>query len=195
MFKKTTVYSSDPNAIEKLTEKKEKREAYQEYMKGVNAHWRSTGSCSGAPNITEERAKEIDNRIAKASDFWDKVPYNGHFLQLNYNEIKRLEQRINEISRNRELGFSGWKFNGGYAEANKELNRLQLFFDEKPTEAQCKQLLLSGFSWIAYRGAWQRKLNSNAIYAAGSIDFIKPSDGSSVRDHQYEISTHKAEAR
>ena len=32
--------------------------------------------------------------------------------------------------------------------------------------------------------SWQRQLTDNAIYAAGRIDFIRPTDGRSIRDIQ-----------
>jgi hypothetical protein len=81
-------------------------------------------------------------------------------------------------------GFEGWEFDGGYAEANKELDRLQLFFDEKPSEQQRAVLKAGGFKWSPSQDAWHRQLTDNAIYSAGRIDFIKPSDGRTVREHQ-----------
>jgi len=33
-------------------------------------------------------------------------------------------------------------------------------------------------------GITERQLNDNAIYAAGRLDFVKPSDGRTVREHQ-----------
>jgi hypothetical protein len=94
--------------------------------------------------------------------------------------IKRLEQKLDEVSR----GFEGWEFEGGRAEANADMNRLQLFFDEKPNEQQRIVLKASGFKWAPSQDAWQRQLNDNAIYAANRLDFIKPSDGRTVREHQ-----------
>jgi len=64
------------------------------------------------------------------------------------------------------------------------MNRLQLFFDEKPNDQQRSQLKANGFKWAPSQDAWQRQLNDNAIYAAGQLDFIRPTDGRSVRDHQ-----------
>jgi hypothetical protein len=64
------------------------------------------------------------------------------------------------------------------------MNRLQLFFDERPNDKQREQLKANGFKWAPTQEAWQRQLTDNAIYSAGRIDFIKPSDGRIVRDHQ-----------
>ena len=73
---------------------------------------------------------------------------------------------------------------GGEAVANQEENRLQLLFDEKPSEEQRSKLKSWGFRWSPSNKAWQRQLNSNAIYAAGQIEFIKPLDGRTPRELQ-----------
>ena len=68
---------------------------------------------------------------------------------------------------------------GGRAEINEGENRLQLFFDEKPTEEQRQELKHNGFKWAPSQGAWQRQLNRNAIFAAGRMDFLRTADGQS----------------
>jgi hypothetical protein len=105
-------------------------------------------------------------------------------LTNNNAEIKRLKARIAEVTKYQEVGFSGWEFDGGTAEANTDMNRLQLFFNEKPDERQRALLKANGFKWAPSQAAWQRQLTDNAIYAAGRLDFIKPSDGRTVREHQ-----------
>jgi len=172
--------SNEPQSAEKLTEELRKCEELQETMKGVNAYWRKTGTCMGAPGITEAQAKKIDNKIVNARYSWDRQPFSSYDLTNNNSQIKRLREKLAEVSR----GFEGWEFNGGHAEANKEMNRLQLFFDEKPNESQRAQLKANGFKWAPSQDAWQRQLTDNAIYAAGRLDFIKPSDGRTVREHQ-----------
>ncbi len=178
------ISASDPQALEKLTAKLNKCKELQETMKAVNAYWRKAGTCVGAPGITEEQAKKIDAKLAAPRYSWETQPFLSYDLTNNNSEIKRLEKRIAEITRNQEVGFSGWEFEGGYAEANTDMNRLQLFFDEKPSEPQRASLKSHGFKWAPSQDAWQRQLNDNAIYAAGRLDFIKPTDGRTVREHQ-----------
>jgi len=177
------ISSSDPQAIEKLTEKLARCEQSQEVMKGINAYFRSHGTCQGAPGISDTRAAELDAKIARAPSY-DKQPYPSWALQNNSAEIRRLTQRIGLITQEREVGFAGWEFTGGSAEANTDMNRLQLFFNERPSAEQCTALKSHGFKWAPSQGAWQRQLNDNAIYAAGRLDFVKPTDGRSVREHQ-----------
>jgi len=189
------ISASDPQAVEKLTAKMQECTELQETMKAVNAHWRKTDTCVGAPGITEAQAAKIDTRITNATCSWDRIPFSEYELKNNYAEIKRLEKRIAEVSHNLEIGFSGWEFDGGSAEANTDMNRLQLFFDEKPDEKQRAVLKSNGFKWAPSQGAWQRQLNANAIYAAGYIDFVKPTDGRTVREHQPEAPVRDSGAR
>jgi len=184
MLHNNAISASDPQAVEKLTDKKQKCEQLQETMKGVNAHWRATGTCQGAPGITDAQAAKIDDRITNARHPWECVPFSDYDLKNNYAEIRRLDKRIAEISRNQDVGFSGWEFFCGRAEANTEMCRLQLFFDEKPNEIERNLLKINGFKWAPSQGAWQRQLNDNAIYAANRIDFLRPLDGRTVREHQ-----------
>jgi len=178
------ISAGDPQAVEKLTAKLEQCKELQTMMKGVNAHWRKTGTCTGAPGITEEQAKKIDERIFNAKYSFDREPFPAYNLTNNNAEIKRLEKRIAQITRNQEVGFNGWEFNGGRAEANTELNRLQHFFDERTDKDTHGALRRAGFVFSHTNGAYQRQLNDNAIYAAGRLDFVKPSDGRTVREHQ-----------
>ena len=178
------ISASDPQAVEKLTAKLQQCEELQGVMKGVNAYWRKNGTCVGAPGITEEQAQKIDAKIANPRHSWDSQPFASYDLTNNNSEIKRLKVRIAEITRNQEVGFNGWEFEGGRAEANTDLNRLQLLFDERPSREQHDALRHAGFVYSHTNGAYQRQLNDGAIYAAGRLNFVKPSDGRTVREHQ-----------
>ena len=172
--------SNEPQNADKLAEQLQKCEDLQEYMKGVNAYWRKTGTCMGAPGLTDEQAAKLDNKIQRATVSWERQPYSSYDLTNNNSQIKRLREKLAEVSR----GFEGWEFEGGRAEANAEINRLQLLFDEKPDKNKHVALRQSGFVYSHTNGAYQRQLNDNAIYAAGRLAFIKPTDGRTVREHQ-----------
>ena len=181
-YQNNVISSGDPQAIEKLTAKLEKCKADQIYMKDVNAYYRSNGTCKGYPDMPDTTAEKLDSYVGSRS--WVTQPFDSYALTNNNAEIRRLEKRIAEVTRNQDVGFSGWEFEGGQAEANTDMNRLQLFFDERPSAEQCSMLKRNGFKWAPSQGAWQRQLTDNAIYSAGRIDFIKPSDGRTVREHQ-----------
>lgn len=181
--KNTSISSDDPEAVAKLKEKLEKRQNLQNHMKNANAYYRKNGTMKGFEGISDEKAAEIDKAV-KNDYSWINAPYPPYELSNNNAEINRLRKRIESIESRAETGFVGWQFEGGKAVANREENRLQLFFDEKPSEEQRGKLKSYGFRWSPSNKAWQRQLNSNAIYAAGQIDFIKPLDGKTPHELQ-----------
>ncbi len=172
----TAISSDDPEAIAKLTEKLELLKASQELMKAVNAHYRKNGTCHGMEGLSEEQAEELDQDV-KNSPSWVNVPFPTYSLSLNNKEIHRVQDRIKKLTEAKELGYTGWAFEGGRVEANQDKNRLQIFFDEIPPEEVRKELKGWGFRWARSEGAWQRQLTDNAIYAASRIKAIQPIDG------------------
>lgn len=172
--------ANEPLSADKLAAELKQCVELQATMKEVNAYWRSTGTCVGAPGITEAQAQKLDEKIATTRYSWEKQPFSSYDLTNNNSKIKRLESKVREAGR----GFAGWEFSGGRAEANMEMNRLQLLFDERPTDSQRANLKANGFKWAPSQDAWQRQLTDNAIYSAGRLDFLKPTDGRTVREHQ-----------
>ena len=175
-----TKQASEMPSTEKLAEELNKSVELQETMKTVNAYWRKTGTCVGAPGITDEQARKLDERIATTRYSWERQPFSSYALTNNNSKIKRLESKAKEVSK----GFAGWEFEGGHAEANTELDRLQLFFDERTSKERHNALRHSGFVFSHTNGAYQRQLTDNAIYVAGRLDFLKPTEGRTVREHQ-----------
>ena len=169
------IRSDDPDSIEKLTGKLTACRERQEWMKEVNAYYRSHGTIRGMPRMTEQMASKLEAEMKVVT--WDPMPYPRFKLTNNNAEIHRLEKRIEQLKNERDVDFTGWKFDGGEAVANTEKRRLQLFFDEKPDEGKRTMLKRYGFRWTPTEGAWQRLLNDNAIYACDRIDFLRPTDG------------------
>ena len=184
--------SKTPTATpESLAAELAKRKQKQYEMKSLNDHYRRYGTCIGGIGMASEKAQELDQKLANPEYPWERQPFSSYDLTNNNAAIKRLEKKLKEVSR----GFAGWEFEGGYAEANLEMNRLQLFFNERPDDQQKKILKTCGFKWAPSQEAWQRQLTDNAIYSAGRIDFIKPSDGRTVREHQPKMPEKDAGAR
>lgn len=67
---------------------------------------------------------------------------------------ERSEQEAKEIT-----------FNGGKVVWNYGEDRLQIFFDEKPTSEIIGNLKRHGFKWAPSKAAWQRQLTNNAVYS------------------------------
>ncbi len=171
------ISADDPAAVEKLESKLAGMKEAQENMKAVNTFYRKHKTLEGCPGLSPEDIAKLKSSMAVD---WrkDPVPYPSYVLSNNNANIRRVEQRIADLKNRAE--FVGWEFPGGRAEVNETENRLQLFFDEKPTAEQRSALKSGGFRWAPSQGAWQRQLTRNAIYAADRIDFIRPEGGSSI---------------
>ncbi|WP_066688444.1 hypothetical protein [Christensenella intestinihominis] len=168
------ISADDRQAVEKLKKKLDDMQQTQLLMKSVNAYYRKHKTLDGCPHL---EAEQIGNLKTSMANDWRKepVPYPAYLLSNNNQNMRRVRQRIEELQNRPD--FTGWAFAGGRAEANIEENRLQLFFDEKPTDDQRKELKQNGFKWAPSQGAWQRQLTRNAIYAAGRIECIRPESG------------------
>ena len=196
MSYKNPISREDPDAIEKLTVKLEECERLQDTMKEVNAFYRKNGTIIGCPCLSESQAEKLDESMRRRYPMHTQ-PFPPYALTNNGTEIRRLKKRIEEISRDKEAGFVGWQFEGGEALANDELCRLQLVFDEKPSEEQIYLLKLNGFKWSPNNRAWQRQLNQSAIYAADRLGFVNPIEGgrASALQPKIEVKDKGGEAR
>ena len=170
------ISADDPQAIQKLEKKLESLEKSQETMKAVNAYYRKHKTFDGCPHLSPEQLEKLKADMASSWHLGDK-PFATWALSNNSAEIRRVKDRIKSLSLQKEIGFVGWEFDGGKVEANTEVNRLQIFFEDKPDEATREALKSNGFRWSPKAGAWQRQLTSNAYYAADYIKAIAPLTG------------------
>ncbi len=182
------ISADDPQAIQKLEAKLEKLQAAQDTMKAVNAYYRKHKTLDGCPNLSAERIEAMKADMSSQWHIEDK-PYPSWALSNNNAEIRRVKGRIAELTKKQETAYAGWEFDGGTVEANKEDNRLQIYFEEKPDEKTREALKENGFRWSPKAGAWQRQLNDNAIYAADRLSCIKPLSGKSPVEIQKEART------
>ena len=182
------ISADDPQAIQKLEAKLEKLQAAQDTMKAVNAYYRKHKTLDGCPNLSAERIEAMKGEMSSQWHIEDK-PYPSWALSNNNAEIRRIKGRIAELTKKQETAYAGWEFDGGTVEANKEDNRLQIYFEEKPDEKTRETLKENGFRWSPKAGAWQRQLNDNAIYAADRLSCIKPLSGKSPVEIQKEART------
>ena len=151
-------------------------------------YYRKHKTLEGCPELTAEQVEKVK---ATMSQDWrkDPVPFPSYLLTNNNANIRRVRQRIEDLSHKAE--FVGWTFPSGEAKVNEAENRLQLIFEDKP-DADTRQALKSeGFKWAPSQGAWQRQLNQNAIRAAARLDFLRPEDGKSP--YQLQPSAKRAE--
>lgn len=161
------ISSDNPKAMEKLKEKLFTLEQNQEQMKQVNAYYKKHKTLEGCSLLSEAEKKHLTSYIEKDYNA-EKRPYNSFTLTNNNAKIKHTKERIAELEKKDSL--KGWKFESGEVIANKEVNRLQIVFDEKPEEELRAKLKLNGFKWSPSQKAWQRFLNQNTMCAAKRIE-------------------------
>jgi len=166
------ISADDPKAIEKLESKLHKLEVAQETMKAVNAYFRKHKTLDGCPHLSQENIEKLKSKMEQSWHLDKSRPFQSFALSNNNAEIRRVKERIADLSRREELTYVGWEFDGGRAEPNKADNRLQIFFDGKPSAEIREELKSNGFRWSPSAGAWQRQLNDNALYAADRIKSI-----------------------
>ena len=177
------ISADDPQAVQKLEKKLAGLEKSQETMKAVNAYYRKHKTLDGCPVLTQEQLEKLKSSMESGYRLEGK-PYPTWALSNNNAEIRRVKERIKSLSRQKEIGYVGWEFEGGKVEANTEANRLQVFFEEKPDEAAREELKSNGFRWSPKEGAWQRQLTDNAYYAANYVTSIQPITGEKPTDLQ-----------
>lgn len=123
-----------------------------------------------ALGLTEKVCEELQK-----PDFCGRIGFASFSLTNNNANIKRLEQRVKELSEKealREAEKEGTKesdsftFEGGVILINREADRVQIKHDEKPDSAMIDALKKNGWKWSPTFGAWQRKLTQQAIYDA-----------------------------
>ena len=170
------ISADDPDAVEKLKKKLENLEEAQETMKFVNDYYRKNNTLDRCPFLTQEQIQKLKSDI-ESKWHYGNAPYLPWQLSNNNAEIRRVRKRIEELERKAETTYTGWQFEGGYVEVNKEDNRLRIFFDEKPDEEIRSILKGNGFKWSPKANAWQRQLTNNAFYAADRIACIQPLTG------------------
>lgn len=83
--------------------------------------------------------------------------------------IKRVKQRIQELTAKRANESQEFKFGDIIITENVEADRLQITFPGKPDAATVKTLKSHGFRWAPSVGAWQRNLNNGARYACQRV--------------------------
>lgn len=164
------ISSDDPNALEKLKEKVGRLKKRQELMKAANAAIRLKDTEEGDRRLCELGYTQEEIKQLREPDYCGRVGYPSYALNNNNANIKRLEARIAELEkRQTEEAPQGWTFDGGEVVINTDLNRVQIFFTEKPDEEMRSKLRHRAFKWAPSQGAWQRQYTRNALYDARAI--------------------------
>lgn len=188
------ISADDPDAVSKLQTKLASLEESQETMKAVNAYYRKHKTLDGCPHLSPQTLEKLKADMAQGWHLEGK-PFATWALSNNNAEIHRVKDRIASLTRKADTPFTGWEFDGGKVEINKEENRLQIFFDEKPDADTRAELKGQGFRWAPSTEAWQRQLTDNAFRAADYLECIKPVTGEKPTELQRKARTEKPSIR
>lgn len=165
---------SDPNARKMLVERLEAAKALHESKKQANAYYRKHKTLDGCPGITEKDREWLTRPGVFAKGDGSPlalygVPFPAYDLQLDNAAIKRYAARLEEYDKLQAQHDADTEFDGGRIVRNVEQNRLQIEFDEIPSQEVRDALKSSSFRWSRKNQAWQRQLTDNAERAARRI--------------------------
>ena len=158
------ILAGDADAIEKLKAKIADAECTQQTMKMHNAYYRKHKTMKGCEGIPDALAEQLDASIPTT---WYKAPHAGWELTNNLANIKRMKERVEALEREKNAEASEWDTLGLDIKIveNKEIMRLQVVFDGKPSATVRDVMKGAAFHWSPSQGAWQRQLTDNARYA------------------------------
>lgn len=164
----TAISSDDPNAIDKLRDKLASLEAAQERMKKINAahkKYLKNSHSLEATDLSESDKQLIISYVPSYS--WEPHPFPPYAMQNNNANIKRVRDRISQLERIERKPSTETKAEGYRIVENAEANRLQIFFDEKPSADARKILKRYGYRFAPSEGnAWQRHLSTTPRHHA-----------------------------
>jgi hypothetical protein len=164
------IFSDDPEAITKLKEKIASLEKNQQLMKDANKVIKSKKSeAEKVEELVKLGFKESQAIELLQPDFCGRIGFASYSLTNNNANINTAKKRLEFLEKQAQDTTTTKEYEGFKVVDNVEDNRLQLFFDEKPSEAMRKQLKGFGFKWAPSVGAWQRYRGNTANW---SIKYI-----------------------
>ncbi len=181
------VKSSDSNAVETLQKQLDAAQKYQEAAKEVNKIVRSHvasaerdgGPVTFKPGKTRESAIEAIKALglsektaseALKGDYMGRVGIPDYSLKNNNANMRRIKQRIEELSKMKATPAKSEEYSGGVeVHEDPEAARIRIKFPGKPARDAIDKLKRAGFRWSPTEGAWQRHLNSAGRYAVNDV--------------------------
>lgn len=162
------ISSDDPEAVTKLRAKLETAEAKQRAMKAANRVVRKKGLADA------EKAKRLAEILGWAPttaakllkpDCCGRLGFPDYALANNNANIRRMKARLATLKAafaRADEPDAATDYDGFRVVENHEINRLQIIFPGKPSEAARGLLKMHGFRWSRQEAAWQRILTANA---------------------------------
>lgn len=174
-----------PIIIGHHSEKKARRlheRAWQDIGKSIEEDKKSNYYKNKAESVENSKViyNDDSNAIEKLKDKLEYLEKQKELIKADENHtgwqlqnigarIRETKRRIVRLEKLDKIDFKDIEFTGGKAIHNKEINRIQLLFDDIPDEDIRKALKGRGFHWSRKEGAWQREFNENTIKATNIL--------------------------
>lgn len=100
LYSKEVIKSDDENAIEALEEKIDSLREVQENMKEINKYYRKHHTLEGCDLLTEKQLQKLQGSMDQFG--YDRSPYPSWALQNNLANIKRCQQRVDELKKDQK---------------------------------------------------------------------------------------------
>jgi len=153
----TAISSDDPEALTLLKTKLERLEKKQQFMKDCNKILKSKKLDRSAQE--EQLAKLGINEKSITDlftpDCFNSIGFPRYALTNNNARLKSVKKRIAQLKKQATEETTEKEINGVRVVDNTEDNRLQLFFDGKPSPEIRTQLKRNGFRWSRFNSCWQ----------------------------------------
>ena len=160
-----TIFSDDPQAIEKLSDKIVLLEKRQALMVAANKFVKKNDR-EGLADLGFSDA-QVDKLFTP--DFCGRLGFASYMITNNGANIRRLKDRQELLEKTRSIESSDVTIGDVKIADNIEDNRVQIFFPGKPSEEVRSELKQNGFKWAPSTGAWQRNYSQYASQIAKNI--------------------------
>ena len=167
----TAIYAEDEDAEERLETKIAELERLQEKMKAANKVIRN-GKLLTEQKISaliELGFSESDAKKTLLPNCFGHIGFAEYTLKNNNARIRDAKARLERIKVLRNTAPKEYTIGEVRVIENTTENRLQLFFDDKPSLKVRTELKRHGFRWSRYNECWQAYLNRSQIDRAKTI--------------------------
>ncbi len=154
---KTPVQLGESDAVVKIRQKIDRLEQERDTSKQINKIMRTKDS--DTEKIAKMHALGVEENAIKEAmtpTFGQRGVPTFHLANLGA-EIRRQKERLAAAEKLSQVQSSSHVFAGGTIEDNADANRVQIFFDQKPSAEMIGRLKSRGFKWAPSVGAWQRQ--------------------------------------
>jgi hypothetical protein len=152
------IYSDDPEALEKLTDKLARLKKRHNLMRNANRLVRRENQ----EGLAELGFSEAQIQKLLTPDLAGRVGFPDYVIAKNNASIRRIKQRLRTLQKSKTENVSG---NGIWIVDNVAANRLELFFPVCPSREIRAKLKSNGFRRARTFGVWQRR-RGDAAHAA-----------------------------